>query len=270
MIDFNNAESIDRAAKEFVSSHDLLKVDFSGYRKCQIGDDNDIAKHPGMKELIDKDKYGEYLGSFYNQLKREKSLYKEHSVYAFFDDDFRVMAIASYQSAKSYAAEFFEYYENYYVGLMFVSIGWSNDESNYMIGRVTYYICDEGKVTRMITAHDCSSIKKSRIDNIELSYESDIAVIKNSTASVYKMLKSGFELDKQWDLFNLPVKVSSNSKKRIDNQKKLCSVLKKRIKNITSLEKAVDLFFETVSEAKSNDEEMLLFEVGCYSFEKEE
>ena len=74
MIDFNNAESIDRAAKEFVSSHDLLKVDFSGYRKCHIGDDNDIAKHPGMKELIDKDKYGEYLGSFYNQLKREKSL----------------------------------------------------------------------------------------------------------------------------------------------------------------------------------------------------
>lgn len=45
MIDFNNAESIDRAAKEFVSSHDLLKVDFSGYRKCHIGNDNDIAKH---------------------------------------------------------------------------------------------------------------------------------------------------------------------------------------------------------------------------------
>lgn len=269
MIDFNNAESIDRAAKEFVSSHDLLKVDFSGYRKCHIGDDNDIAKHPGMKELIDKDKYGEYLGSFYNQLKSEKSLDKKHSVYAFFDDDFRVMAIASYQSAKSYAAEFFEYYENYYVGLMFVSIGWSNDSSNFLLGRVTYYVYDEGKVTRMITAYDLSSIKKSRIDTAELAYEDGETVIISSTARIYKKLKSGFVLDKQWDKLNPPADSSSGSKRRIDNQKKLCKKLEKKIKQDMSLDEAIQAFFDVVAEAKPNDEEMLLYEVGCYSVDSD-
>lgn len=58
MIDFNNAENIDRAAKDFVSSHDLLTLDFSGYRKCQIGDEDDISKYPAIKELINKDKHG--------------------------------------------------------------------------------------------------------------------------------------------------------------------------------------------------------------------
>ena len=53
-IDFNNAESIASAAKEFVSSHDLLSLDFSGYRKCQIGDEDDISKYPAIKELINK------------------------------------------------------------------------------------------------------------------------------------------------------------------------------------------------------------------------
>ena len=268
MIDFNKAESIDRAAKEFVSSHDLLKVDFSGYRKCHIGDEDDIEKFPVLKEMIRKDKCGEYLGSYYNQLKNEKNLGKEHSVYAFFDDDSRVMAVASYQSAKSYAAEFFEYFENYYVGLMFVSIGWSNDNSNFLIGRVTYYIYDEGKVTRMITAHDLSSIKKSRIDNTELAYKDGETVIVSSTARIYKMLKSGFELDKQWDKLNPPADSSSGYKRRIDNQKKLCKKLEKKIDRDMSLDEAIQAFFDVVTEAKPNDEEMLLYEVGCYSFDE--
>ncbi len=267
MIDFNNAESIDRAAKEFVSSHDLAAVDLSGYRKCHIGDADDIAKFPRLKELLTKDKYGEYLGSFYNQLKNEKELDKHHSVYAYFDDDFRVMAVAiSYYSTANFAREFFEYFDNYYVGLMYISTGMSADDSHFMLGRVTYYICDEGKVTRMITAHDLSLIKKSRIDNMELAYKDGETVLVSSIASVYKMLKSGFVLDKQWDMLNPPVASSSDSGRKIDNQKKLCKKLEKKIKQDMSLDQAIQAFFDTIAEAKPNDEEMLLYEVGCYSF----
>lgn len=271
MIDFNNAESIAGAAKEFVSSHDLSAVDLSGYRKCHIGDADDIEKFPFLKELISKDKFGEYLGSYYYQLKNEKNLDKEHSVYAYFDDDSRVMAIAYNPSSKSCALEFFEYFENYYVGLMFVSIGCeligcSSDKPDFLIGRVTYYVYDGGKVTRMITAHDLSSIKKFRIDNMELSYENGGAVINSSTAYIYKTLKSGFVLDKQWDKLNPPADSSSGSKRRIDNQKKLCRKLEKKIGRDMSLDEAIQAFFDVVAEAKPNDEEMLLYEVGCYSF----
>ena len=269
MIDFNNAESIDRAAKEFVSSHDLLKTDFTGYGKCHIGDADDIANHPAIKELINKDKYGEYLGSFYDQLRIEKALDKEHSVYVYFDDDSKVMAVASYRSAKSYAAELFEHFENYSVGLMFLSIGWTNDESNFIIGRVTYYIYDEGKVTRMITVHDLSSIKKSRIDNTELTYKDGETILNSSTAVMYKILKSGFVLDKQWDKLNPAAEPSVGSKRKIDNQKKLCKKLEKKIEQDMSLDEAIRAFFDVVAEAEPNDEEMLLYEVGCFSFYKD-
>ena len=272
MIDFNNAESIASAAKEFVSSHDLLTLDFNGYRKCHIGDEDDIENFPVLKELISKDKYGEYLGSFYNQLKNENSLDKEHSVYAYFDDDSRVMAIAQNPSAPSYALEFFEYFENYYVGLMFVAIGWaslglSNDKPDFLIGRVTYYVCDGGKVTRMITAHDLSLIKKFRIDTTELSYKDGETVINSSTARIYKTLKKGFVLDKECDKLNPPADSSSSSKRRIDNQKKLCKKLEKKIDQDMSLDEAMQAFLDVVAEAKPNDEAMLSYEVGCYSFD---
>ena len=271
MIDFNNAENIDRAAKDFFSSHDLLTLDFSGYRKCQIGDEDDIAKYPAIKELINKDKHGEYLGSFYNQLKNEKSLDKENSVYVYFDDDFRVMAVARRSSSKSYVAEFFEYFENYYVGLMFVALAWEflgcpSDKPDFLIVRVTFYVYDEGKVTRMITAFDLSSLKKSRIDTAELTYKDGETVIISSTARIYKMLKSGFVLDKEWDKLNPPANSSSGSKRRTDNQKKLCKKLEKKIEQNMSLDEAIQAFFDVVAEAKPNDEEMLLFEVGCFSF----
>ena len=51
---------------------------------------------------------------------------------------------------------------------------------------------------------------------------------------------------------------------KIDNQKKLAGKLKRKINNISSLDQAVKAFFEAVSEASPNDEEMLLYEVGCY------
>ena len=59
----------------------------------------------------------------------------------------------------------------------------------------------------------------------------------------------------------------NGSKKVFDNQKKLCKKLEKKIRQDMSLDQAVQAFFDVVSEAKPNDEEMLLYEVGCFSFD---
>lgn len=55
----------------------------------------------------------------------------------------------------------------------------------------------------------------------------------------------------------------------IDNQKKLCKKLEKKIKQDMSLDQAIETFFNVVSEARPNKEEMLLYEVGCYPFDKD-
>lgn len=54
-----------------------------------------------------------------------------------------------------------------------------------------------------------------------------------------------------------------------DNQKKLCNKLKKSIKLDMSLDQVIQAFFSVVSEAKPNNEEMLLYEVGCRSVAKD-
>ena len=51
---------------------------------------------------------------------------------------------------------------------------------------------------------------------------------------------------------------------KIDNQKQLAKKLERKINKIGSLDQAVKAFFEVVSEASPNDEEMFLYEVGCY------
>ena len=56
----------------------------------------------------------------------------------------------------------------------------------------------------------------------------------------------------------------NNTVAKIDNQKKLTKKLERKINKIGSLDQAVKAFFEVVSEASPNDEEMLLYEVGCY------
>lgn len=55
-----------------------------------------------------------------------------------------------------------------------------------------------------------------------------------------------------------------------DDQKKLCKKLEKKIKQDMSLDQAIQAFFDVVAEAKPNDEEMLLYEVGSYAVSDKE
>jgi len=64
-------------------------------------------------------------------------------------------------------------------------------------------------------------------------------------------------------------RVNNSEKKtkvKTDNQRKLCKKLEKKINQDMSLDEAIQAFFDVVTETKPNDEEMLLYEVGCYSF----
>lgn len=51
-----------------------------------------------------------------------------------------------------------------------------------------------------------------------------------------------------------------------DDQQELCKKLEQKISQDMTLDQAIQVFFDVVSEAEPNDEEMLLFEVGCFRF----
>ena len=82
--------------------------------------------------------------------------------------------------------------------------------------------------------------------------------------SIYDHFNGKYWVPSSWAL-NDPVQASDDMNNGIDDQKKLCKKLEKKIKPDVSLDQAIDSFFEIVSEARPNDEEMLLYEVGCYS-----
>ena len=106
-----------------------------------------------------------------------------------------------------------------------------------------YLYSDEAVPTieKIISKHvDYNCI--DRIDKVISSNEYDVARINNS---------------------------EKKTKVKTDNQKSLCKKLEKKIDQDMSLDEAIQAFFDVVAEAKPNDEEMLLYEVGCYSVDSD-
>lgn len=266
MIDFDNVQSLIDYYHDFTASHDLANIDLSEFRNIHIGDEAEMASAEHLRELMEKDTCGECLGKFYHQLKMEKSLEKHDSVYAVFDDDDRLLAIIKWATSSSFCMELLEYSEDFFVGFKFVVLSSYTDKKPVIESDLTFYVPSGNVVTEMITVYDLTSINKARVDKIELEYIEGKASVKSNVASLYKMTSKGFELEKQSDRLN-PPEPRRKPKRVNDNQKKLCKMLEEEVKQVTTLDQAIDAFFKVVSLAKPNDEEMLLYEVGCYSFD---
>ena len=261
MVDFDNIQGLMDFYREFMSSHDVENIDFSGYRKICLGDEAEAASDARLKEQMDRDSHGECLGRYFHQIKGDDTddKYRYKDVFAIFDGD-RLLAILQQPLPKSFAFELFEYYDGYYVGAKCVVV------TKLFASELTFYMTSGVKVTEMITFYDLDLIKKARVDRTELEYVDGKASVKSSVASLYKKSAKGYEPEKQWDLLH-PPKSPRKTKRVFDNQKKLCKMLENETKQVATLDQAIDAFFKVVSEAKPNDEEMLLYEVGCYAFD---
>ena len=264
MIDFNNVQGLMDFYRDFMSSHDVENIDFSGYKKIRLSDEAEVASVDRLKELMEKDSCGECLGRYFHQIKGDDTddKYRYKFVFAIFDGD-RLLAILQQPLPNSFALELFEYYDGYYVGAKCVVV------TKLFASELTFYMTSGDKVTEMITFYDIDLIKKARVDRTELEYVDGKASVKSSVASLYKKSAKGYEPEKQWDLLH-PPKSPRKTKRVFDNQKKLCKMLENETKQVATLDQAIDAFFKVVSEAKPNDEEMLLYEVGCYSFDGSE
>ena len=260
MIDFDNIQGLIDYYRDFMSSHDVENMDFSGYKKINLFNKAELASNDRLRDLIEMDSHGEYLGRFFHEIKRDKpdDKYIDIDYFAVFDGDRLLAILMQPRSTDSFVMELFEYHEDYYIGVKCVVT------TKLFSSELTFYLSSGDKVTEMITVYDLDDI--ARIDRTKLEYVEGMASVKSSMASLYKKRAKGYELNKQWDLLN-PPKPQRKTKRIFDNQKKLCKMLEKEAKQTETLDQAIDAFFKVVSSAKPNDEEMLLYEVGCYSFD---
>lgn len=260
MIDFDNIQGLIDYYRDFMSSHDVENMDFSGYKKINLFNRADLASDDHLRDLMEMDSHGEYLGRFFHEIKNDKSDEKFIDYYAILDGDRLVAILMQTGVTNDFVMELFEYHEDYYIGVKCVVT------TKLFASGLTFYMTSGDKVTEMITVHDLEIINKVRVDRTKLEYVEGKASVKSSVAGLYKKSAKGYELEKQWDLLN-PPKSQKKTKRVIDNQKKLCKMLEKEAKQAETLDQAIDAFFKVVSSAKPNDEEMLLYEVECYPFD---
>lgn len=257
-----------------------LADDLEQYTKYCVSDEAALADNPFLSELIDSDKHGERIGeAFRFSLDNIKNLGRK-TFCLFFDHEGRLAAFKEYSDPefpdRIYEVEKFEYEDG---------IRYDRRESSMFYNLTndgfSYFRYDSGNVAESLTVIGCFGGFGS-----EGSWELELP--KNLTAvhtvfdgyddcNVLSKTKYDLNLVKDTKRYRIlqtydmlhPAPPKLKKERVIDTQKKLSKALAKRIDTETNLKQAVDAFFNVVSQAKPNEEEMILFEVGYYSQEKD-
>ncbi len=254
-MEFNNVSELLEGMKTYCDSiNDRISELFS-YDDFKLSKDPD----PRLKALVDKDKYGEYLGQVIKSWTDTNDSMNVNRITVYLRSDDRVAGAWNNIGGMLDSYELFEYHGGYHTGAMCNFMGQAGQCMKF-----TYYIeDDEGRVVEMLSiyggmiSYDSDTILITRM---LLGYDGDETVLKRSVTLKYKRTEDGFKvLDEEDNLAvnDLPDRV-------IDDQKDLYKTLKKRVKACKTLEDIVETFFDVISEAEENPEEEVSYTAGTY------
>ncbi|MBR6959485.1 MAG: hypothetical protein IKH76_03300 [Clostridiales bacterium] len=246
-LDLNNASDLVNGMKEYFDTHDVRKSDIFTHDTAVLTKDPD----PRLKALVDKDKYGEYIGRCArNWISSDGA----GGVTFYLRPDGRPAGVWKSIGMMGDIYEIFDYHDGYFTGAMFSIIGTMESKANFV-----YYVTDEGgRVTEMITVYGGMTIinsKKINITRIGLEYDGDKTILKSDITYVYQKSAEGYELIGQEDNNDIGDRV-------IDDQSGLCEELRSRIKDGMTLEEIVKSFFEVIKNAPENPEEDVEYVAG--------
>ena len=257
-----------------------LADDLEQYTKYCVSDEATLADNPFLSELIDSDKHGERIGeAFRFSLDNIKNLGRK-TFCLFFDHEGRLAAFKEYRDPE-FPDRFYEVEKFEYEGCIRYDRRESSMFYNLTNDGFSYFRYDSGNVAESLTVSGCFGGFGS-----EGSWELELP--KNLTAvhTVFDgyddcnvLSKTKYDLNlvkdtrryrilQKYDMLH-PSPARSEKDRVIDTQKKLSKALAKKINTETNLKQAVDAFFDVVSQAKPNEEEMILYEVGYYSGEND-
>jgi len=255
-MDFNNVSDLLEGMRSYYDSHDINNTDVNSYDAFKLNDNPE----PRLKALVDKDRYGEYLGQVLKRWTDPDDPMHMSDITVYLMPDDRVAGVVNHIGGMMGVYELFEYHDGYYTGAEYSITG--NMESH---NKFTYYILnDEGKVTKMLSIYGGMLSYNSDMELITrmiLDYEGDNTILKSSEELRYKRTDDGFKLFDEQDV--LAEKDHAEREERvIDDQKALYKTLKKRVKTCSTLEDVVEVFFDVIKEAEYNPEEEVTYTAG--------
>ena len=260
-MDFTNVSELLNGMKEFYDSHDIRKSDLFFNEALKLNKNPD----PRIKTLIDKDKYGEYIGRCARGWLSSDTpgLFSVNRITFYLMPDGRLAGVWNNISGMSDAYEIFDYHEGYYTGAMYSILGSMESHMNF-----SYYIVNgEGKVTEILSIYGGMVVIDSAnvtVTRTVIDYEGDETILKSSTDYRFKRNGEGFKLVKETD----NTIQSSEDDRIIDDQRGLCRELKKAVKSCGTLEELVNVFFETIKTAEENPEEEVSYTAGMNPYSK--
>ena len=259
-MDLNNISELLGGMKEYYDSHDIKKSDIFLYEALRLNKNPDAR----IKNLADKDKYGEYIGRCARGWIASDlpGMPSSNRITFYLMPDGRLAGVWNSINGMVDAYEIFDYHDGYFTGAMYSIMGSMESHMSF-----TYYIVnDEGRVTEMLNVYGGMVVIDSEnvtITRTVLDYEGDETILKSSVDYRYKRTPDGFRLVSENDNTAEP----SYDERVIDDQKGLCKELKKAVKKCSTLEELVNAFFDTVRTAEENPEEEISYTAGTVLYE---
>ena len=252
-MDLTNVSELLEGMRSYCDSHDIRNSDLINYDAFVLSKKTD----PRLKSLVDKDKYGEYLGLAFKSWTDTSDPMGMNRITVYLRPDDRVAGVWNSIGGMLDSYELFEYHDGYHTGALINIMGRTE---NWM--KFTYYIEDEeGRVTEILSIYGgmvSYDSKTELITRMELGFDGGETVLKSSVNLRYKRTADGFKLVDEEDNLeeNEPVD------RVIDDQKDLCKKLRKSVKSCKTLEEIVETFFAVISEAEENPEEEVSYTAG--------
>ena len=258
-MDFSSVTDLIDGMKEYYDSHNIRKSDIFMYEELKEGRNTD----PRLRELIDRDRYGEYIGRCARSwIDSDKSGPKVSDLTFYLRPDGRVAGVWNSINGMFDAYEVFDYHDGYYTGAMYNIVGRMEQHMNF-----TYYIVNgDGRVTEMLNISGGMVARKGEyvlVRRTVVDCEGDETVLVSSTDLRYKKTGGGYKLIDESD----NMAKSEPEDRVIDDQKELCKQLKKAVKTCGTLEEIVNTFFDVIKNARENPEEDITYTAGSSPYE---
>ena len=259
-MDFNNIEQLVGGMTDFLATHDIKNADLISCDAYIMGKD----KNERLEHLMEIDKYGEYLGRYWNSMSNTSNFKDDSDVTIYTRSDGHLAAIWCRIHGMIDLYELFDYYDGYYVGARYMAMG--RNVSNMMFA---YYVTSGHKVTDIIELIGNNPGESVLVNRYSFGYDGDIAVLKSETRQGYEYSGGAYKLKSETDLLEKADSADdagSRGDRVIDDQKELCKQLKEKAKSCKTLEDYVNAFFDVISVASDNPEEDISYTAGTNPF----
>ena len=249
-MDLNNIDEIIKNMEDYMASHSLRDNNLMNCDEYVLGS----GSNPLIDKLIKDDKYGEYLGRYWNSVSSSPDFRSNSKITFFVRKDGRLGGIWNRIGGMLDNYEIFDYYDGYFVGTRYLVMG-----RNVKPMLFAYYILDGDKVSEIMEMFIAVK-ERAVVNHFKFDYLGDIASLRSETRKIYEETPYGYSLIKQ--IVPDEDEVSEDFERVIDDQKDLCKQLKKAVKDCKDLEELVNAFFDVIRTAESNPEEEISYTAG--------